>query len=294
MRSLLAFAYVSALALRGFSAFAGTPPAIAGETRTHVAARGETWRSLGARAGVTPGVLARRNGRSLDSPLRDGEMMVIDNRHIVPGARDASLVVNLPQRMLFHFRDGTLRGQYPVAVGRRTWQTPPGDFSIRAMEEDPTWDVPPSIQEEMRREGRRVLTKVPPGSDNPLGRHWLGLSLPNIGLHGTNAPLSIYSATTHGCMRMHPDDIAAVYAQVTIGDRGRTIYEPVLAAVVDDRVFLEVHPDIYGLVPDAFDLALERLDRAGAGRRFDPARVRRAVAEREGLAVDVTLDSTVR
>lgn len=294
MKTLVLLAYAGVLALQGFAPIVQAPAMVAGETRTHVAARGESWRSLGARAGVTPGTLARRNGRSLDSPLREGETITIDNRHIVPNPRDVQLLINLPQRMLFYFRDGALRGQYPVAVGRRTWQTPLGDFIVLAMEEDPTWDVPPSIQEEMRREGRRVLTKVAPGPDNPLGRHWLGLSLRNIGLHGTNAPLSIYSATTHGCMRMHPDDVAALYGQMAVGDRGRTIYEPLLAAVVDDRVFLEVHPDIYRLVPDAFELALERLERAGAGRRFDAARVRRAVAERDGLAIDVTIDSTVR
>ncbi len=80
-----------------------------------------------------------------------------------------------------------------MAVGRADWQTPLGDFTIVIKEEDPTWDVPLSIQQEMRRAGKRVVKSVPPGPANPLGRFWLGLSLDSVGIHGTIAPLSIYS-----------------------------------------------------------------------------------------------------
>ena len=145
----------------------------------------------------------------------------------------------------------------------------------------------------MRREGRKVLTKVPPGPDNPLGRHWLRLSFGAVGLHGTNAPLTIYRVATHGCMRMHPDDIADLFAHTRVGDSGRIIYyEPVLASVEPDgRVFLEVHPDAYRLVPHMLDLAADVLLRAGANGFVDPLRVQAAVTAREGIAVDVSVKS---
>lgn len=142
----------------------------------------------------------------------------------------------------------------------------------------------------MRREGKRVLTTVPPGPDNPLGKHWLRLSFGSVGLHGTNAPSSIYRVTTHGCMRVHPDDIADLFAHTSLGDAGRIIYEPVLASVEPDgRVFLEVHPDAYRRVPHLLDLAVDVLLRAGANGFADPRLVQAAVTAREGIAVDVSV-----
>ena len=110
------------------------------------------------------------------------------------------------------------------------------------------------IQEEMRREGNPVLTTVPPGPANPLGRHWIGLTLPGVGIHGTNVPESIYRSTTHGCIRMHPEYVAALLEEVAVGESGMTIYEPILVAVTaDGRIFLEVHPDIYKRIAKQLD-----------------------------------------
>ena len=123
---------------------------------------------------------------------------------------------------------------------------------------------PESIQGEMRRTGSRVLTRVPPGPHNPLGKSWLELSLGVVGIHGTNAPLSIYRFATHGCIRLAPDDVEALYMQVSEGDIGRIIYEPVLVAYDGTDVYLEVHPDP---VPERCrDLSLERTISSVPGR----------------------------
>ena len=269
------------------------PPLVGGEW-AHVVAAGESWTTIGAREAITPAVLAARNGRTLKSPLRAGETIVIDNRHIVPAISfaagdDDALIVNVPQRLLFYFADGRLQAHYPIAVGGADWQTPTGEFEVVVREENPTWDVPVSIQEEMRRAGRRVLTRVPPGPANPLGRYWLGLSLDSVGIHGTIAPLSIYSFATHGCIRLRPDDIEELFVQVAEGDRGRIIYEPVLVAYDGIDVYLEVHPDPYGRIPDLLQRALELLDAAGLNDLIDRAEVVCTVRTAEGLAVPVTL-----
>ncbi len=258
----------------------------------HVAVLGESWTTIGARAGVAPAALAARNGRTLKAPLKAGDAIVIDNRHIVPDnppeSPELGLIVNVPQRFVFYFADGRLQAQYPVAVGRADWQTPLGDFTVDTKEEDPTWDVPLSIQQEMRRAGKPVLKSVPPGPTNPLGRYWLALSLDSVGIHGTIAPLSIYSFATHGCVRLHPEDIDALYQQVVEGERGRIIYEPVLVTSDGIDVYLEVNPDPYGRVPDALRRALELLDNAGLRDLTDPEEVVRVVRRAEGLAVPVT------
>jgi L,D-transpeptidase ErfK/SrfK len=133
-----------------------------------------------------------------------------------------------------------------------------------------------------------VVTSVPPGPTNPLGQYWLGLSLGSVGIHGTIAPLSIYSFATHGCIRLHADDIDALYQQVVEGERGRILYEPVLVTYDGTDVYLEVHPDPYDRAPDALLRALELLESAGLKALSDQAEVARVVRRAEGLAVPVT------
>lgn len=144
MRTLGALA-LAALVLQ--TQWPGPQSRIVGEERTRLVEHGESWTSIGARAGVTPATLARRNGRAPGSRLREGESIVIDNRHIVPQVDGVSLVINIPQRLVFQFADGALRAHYPIAVGLSDWPTPLGAFTIIEKEEDPTWDVPKSIQE---------------------------------------------------------------------------------------------------------------------------------------------------
>ena len=94
-------------------------------------------------------------------------------------------------------------------------------------------------------EGQVAKTEVPPGPDNPLGKYWLGLSLTSIGIHGTIAPASIYHFQSHGCIRLHPDDIEALFAQIERGATGSIIYVPLLLTESEGRIFIEAHRDIY-------------------------------------------------
>lgn len=267
---------------------------ISGGVFEYIVQRGDSLTSIGARFGVEVRVLAEANGLKTSGRLQAGQKLAIDNRHIVPASLGAAIVVNVPQRMLFHFEADNLSAGYPIAAGQPGWRTPLGEFEILSMEEDPTWDVPPSIQEEMRRAGKPVLTRVPPSPQNPLGNFWLALSLPGIGIHGTNAPTSIYKLATHGCIRLHPEDIEKLYSKVYPGTRGRIIYEPVLLARTGDSVFLEVHPDAYKQERDPAAKALEIARMAGVLDVLDSALVKEVVKKREGIARDVTGPSVKR
>jgi L,D-transpeptidase ErfK/SrfK len=179
-------------------------------------------------------------------------------------------------------------------VGQPSWATPTGAFTVVAMETDPTWDVPASIQEEMRRTGKPVLSTVPPGPANPLGRHWIGLSLGSIGVHGTSAPSSIYRFATHGCIRLHPDDVADLFAHVSVGEPGRIVYEPVLVGFDGSDVFLEVHGDVYQRRIDLLAHTWRLLRETGFASVVNARDVDRVVGEREGVAVAVTGESRAR
>jgi len=246
---------------------------------------------IGARFGVAAEMLARENVLEYSARLMPGQKLTIDNRHIVPELREDGLLINLPQRMLYYFRGWELVAAYPVGLGKPSWPTPAGEFSVTNKAFNKTWRVPKSIQEEMRREGQVVRTEVPPGPNNPLGKHWLGLSLTSIGIHGTIAPASIYHFQSHGCIRLHPDDIEALFAQIEQGATGSIIYTPLLLAESDGRIFIEAHRDIYHKV----DVSLGALEQmaydAMLSDRIDWSRAADVLEQKDGMARDVTLSS---
>ena len=249
---------------------------------------------IGSRFGESPKVLARENGKQVTDRLNAGDTIRVDNRHIVPVEGADLIEVNLPQRMLFHFEGGRLLGAYPVAIGQpsKKWRTPTGAFKVIQLREDPTWRVPVSIQREEEEAGNDVEDEIEPGPDNPLGKYWIGLSFPIIGIHGTNHPASVYSYRTHGCVRLHPDDIDALFNDVDLNDRGEIVYLPVMLARLDDgRIFLESDLDIYRKGTAGID-AIKALARAdGIDNLIDWVRAGEVLEDQEGMARDVTLGS---
>ena len=259
-----------------------------GGPTNYLVRKGDSLPSLGARFGVDVKVLAELNDLKPNQRLEPGTALEINNAHVVSSVPDIDILINVPQRMLFFFEQGRFSRAYPITAGSSGWRTPLGDFTIVKMEKDPTWDVPPSIQEEMRRKGKPVLTHVPPSPKNPLGKYWIGLSLSSVGIHGTNAPGSIYRLGSHGCIRLHPDDIADLFSRVRIGMRGRVIYEPVLLVEDEGEIFLEVHPDGYRKVPDMLARVKELLRSRGVGDFINWALVEDALRKREGIARNVS------
>ena len=251
--------------------------------------RGDTPAALAARFGVPAAAIARDNALQPGAALVPGQQLKIASHHLLPLALTQDLndgiVINVPQRMLFRLRSGRVVAAYPVALGRPSWPTPTGEFQVMNQQIDKTWVVPPSIQAEMRDQGKPVLTSVPPGPDNPLGRHWIGLSLAGIGIHGTNAPTSIYGLRSHGCIRLHPDDAAALYDDVGVGEPGRIVYAPVMLIRAEDgRIWFEANPDAYRRDRTTLAQMGERAAAAGLAQRIDWLLVAVMLHDREGRA----------
>ena len=256
------------------------------------AADGDTFTTIGSRFGESPKVLASENGKQVTDHPDAGDIVHVDNRHIVPIEGIDLIEVNLPQRMLFHFEDGGVTGVYPVAIGQpgRQWQTPIGSFRVIQMREDPTWRVPASIQQEEEAAGKDVVDEVDPGPDNPLGKYWIGLSFPIIGIHGTNHPVSVYSYRTHGCVRLHPDDIEALFKAVDLNDRGIIVYYPLMLAQLDDgRIFVESERDIYHKGTGGIEALKALAQSSRIDNLIDWFRASEVVTDEDGIARDVTL-----
>jgi L,D-transpeptidase ErfK/SrfK len=134
-----------------------------------------------------------------------------------------------------------------------------------------------------------VETRVPPGPDNPLGEYWIGLSLGGYGIHGTIAPASIYQFGSHGCIRLHPDDITDLFGRVSIGTPGHIIYTSVLLArLTNDQIYLEVHRDVYKRAGDPLTSVQRIAGCEGIGQLLDWQQIEEVIRLKDGVAREVS------
>ena len=217
-----------------------------------------------------------------------GSALAIDDRHIAPADVDTGVVVNIPQRMLFVFRDGHLAAAWPVTVGRPDWPTPQGNYKIASLTTNPTWHVPPAIRAEMEDDGIPTSKEVAPGPHNPLGKNWIGLDHGGIGIHGTNHPEAIYYFGSHGCIRLTPDAVGKLFHMVGRHEPVDIVYEPVALAVLPDgRIFLESDPDPYEEGHASIESLHAAAHAAGVEDQIDWPRASRALVMVEGVAREI-------
>jgi L,D-transpeptidase ErfK/SrfK len=180
-----------------------------------------------------------------------GKLITIPDRHILPPGPREGIVVNLPEHRLYYYPK-PVRGKpvqvitYPVSIGKMDWHTPIGLTHVIAKIKNPIWYPPESVRKEHAAAGDPLPPFVPPGPDNPLGAYAMRLAAGNgtYLIHGTNNPIAVGLAVTHGCIRMYPDDVAALFPMIPVGTPVRLINEPVKVAWVDGELLLEAHPPV--------------------------------------------------
>jgi len=114
------------------------------------------------------------------------------------------VVVSIPDRKLALIENDRIVRIYPVAVGAPVSPSPVGSFSIVNRVSNPAYYKTGKV--------------VGPGSANPVGTRWIGLSAKGYGIHGTDAPASIGFAKSHGCIRLRNRDIEQLFERVRAGD----------------------------------------------------------------------------
>ena len=262
---------------------------VVGEEVHHVVQPGDSIGKLAPKYGMKLALATAMNAPADPHRLKIGQTLVFSNRRIVPAKLETGIVIDVVVRMLYWFKDKQLIAQFPVAVGKADWETPPGKFSILSRRRKPTWHVPPAIQAEMRERGEPVKTAVPPGPDNPLGEYWLQLSGGDYGLHGTNAPWTVGRYATHGCMRLRPKDIERLFNEAPNGTPVWVIYEPIkLAQLANGHLLIEVRDDIYERAGDLIGHFEDHVRAAGLAEHVDLALAQRAIKNAWGVAVDIT------
>jgi len=261
---------------------------VGGET-AYAIQKGDSLILIGSKLGVNWQTIAKENQVDLGKPLKIGRTLKVNTRKIVPKVTETGIIVNIPDRMLYYFKEGRLASAFPVGLGRPDWETPIGVFTVKGRERNPTWHVPLSIREEMATKGEPVETAVPPGPDNPLGRYSLRTSIPGVLLHETIWPTSVYQFRSHACIRIMAEHMEKFFPDVRANTQGEIIYEPVkIALTPEGRIFLEVHRDVYKKITSLDTEVRKLLDRRGLSGRVSWEKINKVLQEKPDVAEDVT------
>ncbi|MEA3181339.1 MAG: L,D-transpeptidase ErfK/SrfK [Gammaproteobacteria bacterium] len=181
----------------------------------------------------------------------EGTDILLPGKRILPPGPREGVVVNLPEHRLYYFPK-TKKGEkpvvitYPVSIGKMDWSTPLGETRVVSKQKHPSWYPPESVRKEHLANGDPLPKVVPAGPDNPLGDYAMRLAVGggSYMLHGTNNPMAVGMAITHGCIRMYPEDVAALFPLVPVGTKVWLINDPVKVAYVDGELLLEAHPPV--------------------------------------------------
>ncbi|WP_355660457.1 L,D-transpeptidase family protein [Halomonas salifodinae] len=174
----------------------------------------------------------------------EGTEVVIPAQHLLPDAPREGLVINIAELRLYYYpavgEGETPRVEtYPIGIGREGYDTPLGTTRTTMKLQDPAWYPPRSMREEAAARGEPAPAVVPPGPDNPLGRHAILLDIPGYLIHGTNQPDGIGMRASRGCIRMFPEDIEALFRRVPVGIDVHIIDQPFKAAWQDGTLYAQ-------------------------------------------------------
>lgn len=129
-----------------------------------------------------------------------------------------TIVIDTNNRFLYLVSDNGQAMRYGVGVGKPGFEWA-GEHKVTRKAEWPTW-IPP--QEMIGREaakGHYLPARMEGGPENPLGARAMYLGSTLYRIHGTNAPWTIGSAVSSGCIRMRNEDVTDLYERVKVGTR---------------------------------------------------------------------------
>jgi L,D-transpeptidase ErfK/SrfK len=178
-----------------------------------------------------------------------GAEVILPTQYVLPNAPRQGIVVNVAEMRLYYYPPPAADGAavvltFPIGIGQEGTETPLGVTTIVSKAADPSWVVPVSVRQEYARDGVTLPAVVPPGPDNPLGRHALRLGWMNYLIHGSNKPFGIGMRVSHGCIRMYARDVERLFHMVPLSTPVRIIDQPNKLGKMNGKLYLESHPPI--------------------------------------------------
>jgi lipoprotein-anchoring transpeptidase ErfK/SrfK len=156
------------------------------------------------------------------APAPDNESITFElparlRRQIVSYAtREApgTIIIDTPNTYLYYVLGGRQAIRYGIGVGRDgfTWS---GVQSVTRKAEWPDWTPPP----EMIARQPYLPRHMAGGPGNPLGARAMYLGGTAYRIHGTNAPETIGTHVSSGCIRLTNEDVSDLYSRVSVGTK---------------------------------------------------------------------------
>jgi len=123
-----------------------------------------------------------------------------------------SVIVDKLQHFLYFVQPNSMAMRYGIGIGAQCADLG-GLRHVASMAEWPPWEAPPDmVKQKLAHSG--TLAGAP---GNPLGARILVLDDNRSRIHGTNAPKTIGTNVTFGCIRLVNDDIVDLYGRVKVG-----------------------------------------------------------------------------
>jgi lipoprotein-anchoring transpeptidase ErfK/SrfK len=136
-----------------------------------------------------------------------------ENVRFSPQYKKGEIIVSFGDRRLYFINETGHAISYPIAIPREQsrWA---GVTSVTQKRINPSWTPTPT----MLAENPRLPRWVPGGHPmNPLGVRALYLGSSTYRIHGTDAPWTIGSAVSKGCIRMYNQDVLDLYPRANVG-----------------------------------------------------------------------------
>jgi lipoprotein-anchoring transpeptidase ErfK/SrfK len=147
---------------------------------------------------------------AIEMPARLKRQIVSYATREAPG----TVIIDTPNTYLYYVLGGGQAIRYGIGIGRDgfTWS---GTQSITRKAEWPNW-TPPA---EMIARQPYLPRFMAGGPGNPLGARAMYLGGTVYRIHGTNAPGTIGTHVSSGCIRLTNEDVADLYSRVNVGTR---------------------------------------------------------------------------
>jgi len=176
-----------------------------------------------------------------------GHHVVVPTRFVLPNAPREGIVINVAAMRLFYFPPHH-KGEpqrvftHPIGIGKVGWSTPEGVTHVVSHVRDPVWRPSAALRVDHRNDnGEDLPAVVPAGPDNPLGKYEFRLGWPSYLIHGTNKPYGVGLRSSHGCVRLYPEDIEKLFEMVPDGTPVRVVNQPFLFGWHADELYLQAY-----------------------------------------------------
>jgi lipoprotein-anchoring transpeptidase ErfK/SrfK len=148
---------------------------------------------------------------SNENPAPDLQRQVVN--YATPVAA-GTIIIDTAQTYLYYVLGDGRAIRYGIGVGRDgfTWS---GAQAVTRMAEWPDWTPP----QEMLERQPYLPRWMAGGKGNPLGARAIYLGSTVYRIHGTNAPATIGTKVSSGCIRMINADVIDLYSRVTVGTK---------------------------------------------------------------------------